>query len=90
MLRKLLLIAALGGLLHCVLLVAVSIFGVTWGGPKPAWLPVAAWLIGHPLSLDPFGRYFFWAAAFNGAIWATGLYLLGRALKKTTGRRADR
>ncbi|RAK70486.1 hypothetical protein [Hymenobacter edaphi] len=82
MLRKLLLIALLAGFFNCGLLLVVSLFGVTWGAPKPAWLAGAALLVGLPYDLDAFGRYFFWAAALNGAIWASGLYVLSYALKR--------
>ncbi|GAB3835670.1 hypothetical protein [Hymenobacter jeollabukensis] len=82
MLRKLLLIALLGGFFNCGLLLVVSLFSVTWGAPKPAWLTGAALLVDFSGDLNAFGRYFFWAAALNGAIWASGLYLLSYALKR--------
>jgi hypothetical protein len=82
MLRKLLPIAVIGGLLNCGLLVVVALCGVTWGAAKPAWWTVAALLVDNPFDLNAFGRYFFWAAALNGGVWAGGLYLLGHALRR--------
>ncbi|OON66959.1 hypothetical protein [Hymenobacter sp. CRA2] len=86
MLRRLLLVACVGGLGILLYVVVAAPFMVTWGHPKDTWVKLAMLICHFPVPETSGPDVSLWPLVLNSVIWALGLYALYAGLKQATRR----